>query len=48
MNKHQLTYIDMHPQAIKTRYTLSDYLGAAFFALCIGGPFAAFFYFYGA
>lgn len=48
MSKHQLTYIDMHPQAIKTRYTLSDYIGAVLFALCIGGPFAAYFYFYGA
>jgi hypothetical protein len=48
MNKHQLTYIDMHPQPIKTRYTLSDYLGAVFFALCIAAPFAAFFIIYGA
>jgi hypothetical protein len=48
MNKHQLTYIDMHPQPIKTRYTLSDYLGAVFFAFCIGAPFAAFFIIYGA
>ncbi len=48
MTKQQLTYVDMHPQAVKTRYTLSDYLGAVFFALCIGGPFAAFFIIYGA
>lgn len=48
MSKHQLTYIDMHPQPVKTRYTLSDYIGAVLFALCIGGPFAGFFYFYGA
>jgi hypothetical protein len=48
MNKHQLTYIDLHPQPIKTRYTLSDYLGAVFFALCIGAPFAAYFIIYGA
>lgn len=48
MSKHQLTYIDMHPQPVKTRYTLSDYIGAVLFALCIGAPFAGFFYFYGA
>lgn len=48
MSKHQLTYIDLHPQVVKTRYTLSDYLGAVFFALCIAAPFAGFFYFYGA
>ena len=48
MSKHQLTYIDMHPQAIKTRYSLSDYLGAVLFAVCIGAPFAAFFIIYGA
>ena len=48
MNKHQLTYIDLHPQAIKTRYTLSDYLGAVLFAACIAAPFVGFFYFYGA
>ena len=35
-------------QAVKTRYTLSDYLGAALFALCIAAPFAGFFYIYGA
>ena len=27
---------------------LIDLIGAALFALCIGGPFAAYFYFYGA
>jgi hypothetical protein len=27
---------------------LSDYLGAVFFAFCIGAPFAAFFIIYGA
>lgn len=48
MNKHQLTYIDLHPQGIKVRYTLSDYAGAVFFAACIAAPFAAFFYIYGA
>jgi hypothetical protein len=48
MSKHQLTYIDLHPAPIKTRYTLSDYLGAVFFALCIGAPFAAYFIIYGA
>ena len=48
MTKHQLTYIDMHPQRVKTRYSLSDYLGAVLFAVCIGAPFAGFFYFYGA
>lgn len=46
MNKHQLTYIDLHPQAIKTHWT--DYLGAVLFALCIAAPFAAFFIIYGA
>lgn len=48
MTKHQLTYIDMHPQRVKTRYSLSDYLGAVLFSVCIGAPFAGFFYFYGA
>lgn len=48
MNKHQLNYIDLYPQPIKTRYTLSDYLGAVFLGVCIGAPFAAFFYIYGA
>ena len=48
MTKHQLTYIDMHPQRVKTRYTLPDYLGAVFFAVCIGAPFAGFFFIYGA
>lgn len=50
MNKYQLTYIDMHPQPqpIKTRYSLSDYLGAVLFAVCIGAPFAGFFFIYGA
>ena len=28
--------------------TLLDILGAVLFALCIGGPFAAYFYIYGA
>ena len=27
---------------------MSDVIGAALFALCIGGPFAAYFYIYGA
>jgi hypothetical protein len=48
MSKHQLTYIDLHPQPVKTRYALSDYMGAVFFALCIGAPFAGYFYIYGA
>lgn len=47
MNKHQLTYIDLHPERVKTRYALSDYLGAVFFAACIAAPFAAFFIIYG-
>ena len=48
MTKHQLTYIDLHPQPIKTHYTLSDYLGAVLFAVCICAPFAGFFFIYGA
>lgn len=47
MSRHQLTYIDLHPARVKTRYCLSDYLGAVLFALCIAAPFAAFFIIYG-
>ena len=44
MNKHQLTYIDMHPQPVKQ--PRNEWLYALLFAVCIGAPFALYFAFF--
>ena len=46
MNRHQLTYIQLHPQAIEPRKTtISDVCAAIIFAALIGAPFALYFAF---
>lgn len=46
MSKHNLHYIDMHPQPIETRKTtFSDVCAALIFAGLIGLPFALYFAF---
>ena len=43
---HQLTYIDMHPQAIKPKTTLGDVCAALTFAGLIALPFVLYFALY--
>lgn len=43
MNRHDLHYIDMHPQPIKPHP--SEWVYALLFAACIGAPFALYFAF---
>ena len=42
---HKLTYIDLHPQAVKQKTTLGDICAALTFAALIGLPFALYFAF---
>ena len=43
---HKLTYIDMHPQGIKRKTTLSDVCAALTFAGLIALPFVLYFALY--
>lgn len=43
MNRHKLTYIQLHPQPVKQ--PCSEWLYALLFAACIGAPFALYFAF---
>lgn len=45
MNRHELTYIDLHPEPIKPKTTFGDVCAALTFAGLIALPFVLYFAF---